>query len=147
MSWRKLVIDTEVWRWKTSGETTCIRGPDGKGVNVPGYIGSNSDDVITPKNVRDFIDANLRNKIDTVAILKEIFYGKRRALYSPKGLATKEKFSIILFKLGNSEEEDCWIALNYIKSKYTGYYNEALAILKKNPKFKKLTTKALLGSI
>ena len=168
MSWRKIIVDGQEWKWKCGGEFISIRGPDGHGVNVsitelkhvsPEVVedmhwdGGDSSARVTPFDIMAYINGNLRPQevgIDRVAILKGIFHGEVHGDYAGGTLTVAlPGKGVLCFNVGKgqSDEEDCWIALNYLKYKPKGYYyRQAYRVATEYPKFKKLITKAILRS-
>jgi len=168
MSWRKIVIDDETYHWKCGGETVSIRNvKTGKGVNVnvtklkpisledveEMHWHNNPYGGVTPGDIRAYINGNLRREqvgIDVIKILQEVFYEKRSAVYAGGTLTISENGKLLMFDVdkGSSNEENCWIALNYIKHKNSDctYWEKAIKTLRSTPSFKKLTTKAMLKS-
>lgn len=168
--YRKIVVDNKDWHWKSGGSFVVIKDPDGKGYTVPINDLFPAEDVeraawkrylhITPKTIKNYImNVKTTDRIDSVALLKQVFRGNRYAEYAGGTLtiAVKEedwkqgfpgeKSALLMFNVGEgkSAEEDCWIALNYIKYKKNGcYFDQALEIVRNNPAYKKLCTIAFL---
>jgi hypothetical protein len=168
MSWRKIVIDGDVYRWKCGHSNVSIRNEKtGKGVNIAitELKPISSEEVesmhwhdnpyggVTPEDVRLYINGNLRREelgIDAIKILQDIYYEKRSAAYAGGTLTVQEEDKFLMFNVGkgSSDEENCWIALNYVKNKNSNcsFWDEAIRILRLTPGFKKIATKAMLRS-
>jgi hypothetical protein len=172
MSWRKIVVDGEQYNWKCGHSGVSIRNVrTGKGVNVAitELKPMSQEDLeamhwhdgiegVTPGDVRAYIDGNLRREelgLDTIKILRDVFYekGPRPPNYNGLTLAVETsdgKNLCFTLGKGTTEEEDCWIALNYIKyqkpKNWTDpRWTQAFHILHMTPTiFKKTATKALL---
>ncbi len=112
---------------------------------------NNSYGGVTPNDIRAYIKGNLQRKefgIDVIKILQDIFYDKRSAAYAGGTLTVKEGDNFLMFDVGKglSDEENCWIALNYVKNKNGNctYWEEAIKTLRMTSEFKKIATKAML---
>jgi hypothetical protein len=167
MSWRKIVVDGEAYRWKCGGSNVSIRNEKtGKGVNIaitelkpisPEDVEEmhwhNFNGGITPSDVHAYINGNLRREelgIDTIKILQDIYYEKVPAAYAGGTLTVKDHDKLLMFNVGkgSSDEENCWIALNYVKNKNSNcaFWDQAVSTLRLTPGFKKIATKAMLKS-
>jgi hypothetical protein len=161
-------VGGEVYNWKCGDQTVSIRNvKTGKGVNIAitelkpisqedleeMHWHNNPSGGVTPNDIRAYIDGNLRREelgIDTIKILQEIFNEKRAGSYAGGTLTVTDHDNFLMFNVGkgSSDEENCWIALNYIKYKNPDcfFWDEAIKILQMTPDFKKIATKAMLRS-
>jgi hypothetical protein len=119
----------------------------------------------TPGIIRKYIEDNLIAKNNllsvsiTVPLLKKIFNSEVYAEYvggtltvglkdtdwiqKPQG--TKSDFLMFSVGKGRTQDEDCWIALNYLRWRKRGcHFEEAYRIVSKNARLKKHLTIALL---
>jgi hypothetical protein len=169
--YRKIVVEEETWFWKFGSSFVAIKDPYGKSYVVPQEDLFPGRDLerdkwkknlhATPGDIKNYI-MNLKseNRVDRVKLLKEVFRNKRYAEYAGgtlsvaikeddwKERAPKENSTLLLFNVGGgkTKEENCWIALNYIKYKKKGYFfDRAIALLKDNKNYEKLFTIALLS--
>ncbi len=156
MSWRKIVVEGEVYNWKCSGSTVSIRNNrTGKGANIAitELKPMSPEGGVTPRDIRNYIDANLRREvlgIDVIQLLKEYYHGAREGSYSGSTLTILHNEKPLIFNVGKgqSDEENCWIALNYIKQfgPNAAHSNEAVKLLRTTAGFKKAVTQAMLRS-
>jgi len=156
-SYRNINIDGEIWRWKVGGSHVSIRGPNDGQTYAPWKDElTGVEDVeraewkgnfhVTPAHIRGYI-IKVAGKLDPVSKLKDTFYERASGVYTggSLGIAIDNQLQIFNVGDGKTEDEKCWIALNYVKYKQgCRFYETAVDIVSRNPKYKKLLTLALL---
>lgn len=162
---RNINIDGKIWRWKVGRGAVSIRDPENKHSYVDFTTLTGIEDVertswkgnlhIQPKHVRNYIDVHLRDrsetKINIIKKLKDVFYERIPAIYVGGTLTFSTNNKNIVFVNvghGKNDDEKCWIALNYIKYKHRyHFYETAIDIVSRFPKYKKLLAIALLKNL
>lgn len=162
--WRTITIEDEEWIWKVGRGNISIRDPDRKHYYVDFSTLTGIEDTeraawkgylhIKPSHVRNYIDVHLRPReatgINLTPYLKDIFHEKKPAQYVGGTLSFPIGENVVMANIGEgyTEEEKCWIALNYIKYKGPDrrFYQLALDIVMGKPEYKKYLAKALIKS-